>query len=226
MMSSFRIGRIAGIDLYVHWTFLLLLAFMGLQGFAAGGVATGLFNATLILAVFGCVLLHELGHSLTARYFGIHTWGITLLPIGGLASLERMPREPRQEFAITIAGPAVNVAIAGILFVLTHLVDQIATANQAVLIANAFAVQLMWINVVLAVFNMLPAFPMDGGRILRSVLAVWLDYRQATWIAVRVGQVVAVGIGLSAILGYLGLMALLIAFFVFVSGEEEARRVC
>lgn len=224
LVQSFKVGRVAGIDLYVHWTFLILLAFYAIQGLASGGIATALFNSALILAVFGCVLLHELGHSLTARRFGIGTWGITLTPIGGLASLERMPREPRLEFWITVAGPAVNVVIAALLYGLTSLVDVSAISSRAMFIGYTFLVQLMWINVGLVVFNLLPAFPMDGGRILRATLASWLNYRDATKIAVRVGQVVAVGIGIASILGYLSLMGLLIAYFVFISGEEELQR--
>jgi Zn-dependent protease len=224
-MSSLKLGRVKGIDLYVHWTFLLLLIFWGLQGFQQGGVSEAVFNIVMITAVFGCVLLHELGHSLTALRFGIHTRDILLSPIGGIASLERIPREPKKEFLITIGGPAVNVAIAGIIFVLTFAVDPETLTNKAAFVVYDFFIQLMWVNVVLAIFNMLPAFPMDGGRILRATLAALMDYRQATVIAVRVGQVVAVGIALAAVFGYLSIIAILIAFFVFTAGEAELRSV-
>jgi Zn-dependent protease len=225
-VQPFRLGRVAGIDLYVHWTFPILLLYWCLQGFQTGGTTWGIFNALLIVAMFGCVLLHELGHSFAARYFGIGTWGISLSPIGGLAMLEYSPRNPKHEFWITVAGPAVNVAIAGVIYALISLVNPGDLTSRASWLIYEFVRQLMWVNIGMALFNLLPAFPMDGGRILRSVLASWMDYCRATRIAVRVGQVVAIGIAVSAFLGYFGLMALLIAYFVFTSGEEELQRVC
>jgi Zn-dependent protease len=225
-MQGWKIGRLFGIDLYVHWTFLLLLALYGFQGYQVGGINAAAYSAGLITAMFGCVVLHELGHSLTARRFGIETREITLSPIGGVAALERIPRRPREEFLITIAGPAVNVVIAGVLYGLLSLVDPRTITSPSMSVAYRFLSELMVINVVLAIFNMLPAFPMDGGRILRATLAVWLEYCTATKIAVRVGQVVAVGIGIAGIMGYFGIMAILIAVFVFMAGEAELKQVC
>ena len=147
-----KLGRIAGIEVSLHWTLLLLIVWTGLSAPAGGAIAQIAFTS----AIFGCVLLHELGHSLAARQFGIETSSITLLPIGGIASLERMPRSPFQELWIAVAGPLVNVVIAAALFFsmgFLHLFVGDVTWFR----------YLMYANIVLVVFNMLPAFPMDGG---------------------------------------------------------------
>ena len=216
MNNSWHLGRIAGIDVRIHWTFLLLPVWIYLSNIAAG---TGALAATVavlfVLAIFGCVVLHELGHSLTARRFGISTRDITLLPIGGVASLERMPRSPWQELAIAVAGPAVNVVIAAALFVGLPLVSfSLPTA------VVGFLSSLAWVNVGLVVFNMLPAFPMDGGRVLRATLALRMPYRQATHVAVGVGKFVAFGLGLLGLMTG-NLMLVFVAGFVFLAARGE-----
>jgi Zn-dependent protease/predicted transcriptional regulator len=233
MSWSIRVARIKGIDIRVHATFVLIFIwaayFWGSQfddrwrGAAFGVVAT--------LLLFVCVVLHELGHSLQARKYGIPTRDITLLPIGGVASLEKMPEDPQQEFRIAIAGPLVNVAIAvglvavGAILSATSLISPSDLDNS---IQDAdwsdLLVYLTEANIFLFLFNILPAFPMDGGRILRSLLARRLDYRRATEIAVRVGQGMALLFGL---LGFLlpNFFLILIAVFVWLGAEAEGRQV-
>ena len=168
MSWSWRIGRIAGIDVYVHLTFLLLLGWVALSHYLAhGDPAEAIGGLVFILALFGIVVLHELGHALTARRYGIRTRDITLLPIGGVARLERMPEDPWQELVVALAGPAVNVVMAAGIY-LGLALGQESRSDRRVHRASAAASsqQLFWVNVSLVVFNLLPAFPMDGGRVL------------------------------------------------------------
>lgn len=226
MKWSWKLGKLAGIDIFMHWTFLILIGWIALGHYQSsrslGVVAEGVL---FILAIFGCVLLHELGHALTARRYGIRTRDIVLLPIGGVASLERMPEEPRQELAVAVAGPAVNVAIAAALFLLLAATNSLnlASAERLAVFGGPFLAKLMWVNVALVVFNLLPAFPMDGGRVLRALLATRIDYVKATHIAAGVGQAMAI------LFGFLGLfsnpMLLLIAIFVYLGAEGEAQMV-
>lgn len=204
----------------MHWTFLLLLGYVGLQeGTNLLAAAQGI---GLVLAVFGCIVLHELGHALTARHYGIQTKEITLLPIGGVARLERMPDDPRQELWVALAGPAVNVVIAVALGAILFGFGAVFRMPRSVLEAP-FLHTLLYINIGLIIFNMLPAFPMDGGRVLRALLAHWLDYGRATNIAARVGQGMAI---LFAIASFFGMpMLLLIGVFVFLGAGAEARNV-
>ena len=223
MKYSWKLGQLAGIDIYLHWSFLIVPAWVALTSLAAGASLVWAVNATLlILALFGCVLLHELGHAFMARRYGITTGDITLLPIGGLARLERMPRSPRQELAIAPAGPAVNVAIAGALLLglMTGGAEPLLTLLPA---GGSFLENLVAVNLGMAVFNLLPAFPMDGGRVLRSLLAMWVSYGRATRIAAAVGQVLAVGLAMLGLLGNWNL--LLVALFVFVAARSEADAV-
>ncbi|WP_182867948.1 site-2 protease family protein [Stieleria mannarensis] len=222
MKGSWHLGQLAGIDVRIHWTFLLLPIWIYYSSLAAGsGAVAATVAVLLVFAIFGCVVLHELGHSLTARRFGIETHDITLLPIGGVASLQRIPRSPWQELAIAVAGPAVNVVIALVLFALLPV---LAATSLLPVGAIAFLSKLAWVNVALVVFNMLPAFPMDGGRVLRSVLALGLPYRSATRAAAGVGQVVAI---LFALFGLLSgnLMLVILAGFVFLAGRGESMMV-
>ena len=215
----------AGINVYVHWTFTLLLAWILMAYLLAGqGLSTALLGVMLICGLFACVVLHELGHALMARRFGIGTADITLFPIGGLARLERIPEDPRQELWIAIAGPLVNVTIAATLAgVLLAMGSQLAAA-AAVVVGGSLLAQLMWANVWLAVFNLLPAFPMDGGRVLRALLAYRLPYGKATQIAASVGQGMAILFGIGgAIIGSWILM--FIALFVYLAAGEEAAMV-
>ena len=229
---SWRIGRIAGIDLYVHVTFPLLFAWIALNGFSGGAnVRTVLATLALTLAVFTIVVLHECGHALAARRFGIQTRDITLLPIGGIARLERMPREPRQELIIAIAGPVVNVVLAVLLYGVLALAGVTAIRAELEKVATAMTLtsvlaELVAINVWLAAFNLLPAFPMDGGRVLRAVLAMRTsDYAAATVKAARVGRVFALLFALVGIFWLDSPMLALVAVFVWLAGTSEALAV-
>lgn len=216
--GSYRLGQAFGISVYVHVTFLLLLAFLAILPLIQGeGLETSLRFTVLMLCLFSCVILHEFGHALTARQFGIRTRDITLLPFGGLASLERLPDEPLQEMLVAVAGPAVNVVIATLLYLL---IEALGMGPRVMDPVDApLLVQLMWVNLTLAIFNLLPAFPMDGGRVLRALLALKLRADRATHYAARVGQLMAIGF---AILGVMvNPMLVLIAIFVFVSAGAE-----
>ena len=221
---SIKIGRIAGIPVQMHLTFLLLLGWVGLSHWQREGTSRAVVSGVaFILALFGCVLLHELGHAMMARKFGIKTRDITLLPIGGVAWLEKMPDDPKQELWVALAGPAVNVVIAGVLYVWLQIAGGWQPIEQLSVSSGSFAERLMLVNVTLVLFNLLPAFPMDGGRVLRALLAIKMDYARATQIAAGIGQMMAFG------LGFLGLFGnpflLFIAFFVWIGAAQEANGV-
>jgi Zn-dependent protease len=225
MRGSLRLGHIAGIKLFVHWTFFLLIGWIFTMHMMAGrGPAGAGLGVLFILALFGCVLLHELGHALAARRYGVPTRDITLLPIGGVARLERMPRNPTHELVIALAGPAVNVVIALVILlgILALYGNPITRVEE--LQGNFFA-QLMAVNIFLIIFNMIPAFPMDGGRVLRALLARRLNYARATILAARVGQVIAVMLAVIGLFILKNPMLLLVALFVFLGARSEASAV-
>jgi Zn-dependent protease len=202
---SLRVGSLAGIPIRVHLTFVLFLAWIVMSFTLRGlGPTATLAGIALVLAVFATIVVHELGHALVARRYGIDTREILLLPIGGVASLERIPDKPRHELAVALVGPAVSLAIAGAL----------------ALVPGAFANQLMWINIALAVFNLIPAFPMDGGRALRALLAIRLGHLRATTIAATLGKAIAVAF---AVLGaFVNLWLVLIALVIWMGARHEA----
>ena len=226
---SFRVGRLAGIDIFVHFTFLLLLAFIGLGGYLrTGQPVVALVGMGLILAVFGIVILHELGHALAARYYGIPTKDITLLPIGGVARLQRMPDKPVQELVVALAGPAVNVILAVLFGAIVLLRGTSPDPEQALTFQFDLMRELFLINVGLVFFNMLPAFPMDGGRVLRALLAMTIGPNPATKIAAQVGKGMAILFALAGLFGIPGvmeanLMLALVALFVWTGAEAEAQ---
>lgn len=224
MKWSWKIGEFAGIGLFVHATFPLLLAFVALPALINDGDVVGaLESVAFVLVLFLCVVLHEYGHALAARRYGIKTQDITLLPIGGVARLERMPEKPTQELVVAAAGPLVNVAIAGVLFIVMTLTGTRIPALGLGSGDEAFIAQLFIINMVLVLFNLIPAFPMDGGRILRALLATRMDYAQATKYAAWLGQGIAV---IFAIGGFiLNPLLILTATFIFAGARAESQMV-
>ena len=233
MKWSWRLGHIAGIGVYVHATFPLLLAWVALSQLSGGATAIGvLYALAMILVVFGIVVAHELGHALMARRFGIATRDITLLPIGGIARLERMPREPKQELAIALAGPAVNLVLAFVCYVLLQFAGDdggtLAELSAADIRPDTRSalIQLLSVNVWLLLFNLLPAFPLDGGRALRAVLA-WRsgDFAGATVAAARIGRVFALLFGMLGLFVVPNPFLVVIALFVWLAAAGEAQSV-
>ncbi len=225
MRWSYKVAEFAGIGVYVHATFFVLLAFVAIAFLVQGaGPAGALAAVAFILTLFACVVAHEFGHALAAQRFGIRTKEITLLPIGGVARLERMPREPMQELWIALAGPAVNILIAALLLGWLVAADWWRPVGEVGIMGpGAFVERLLMVNLFLVFFNMLPAFPMDGGRVLRALMATRMDYTRATILAASIGQAMAIGFA------FLGLftnpLLLLIAFFVWVGAGQEAAQV-
>ncbi len=221
MKWSWKIGEFAGIGVYMHATFLILVGWIFLSNYLAGqGLAAALGSLAFVLALFLCVVLHEYGHALTARRYGIKTRDITLLPIGGVARLERMPDNPRHELWVALAGPAVNLVIAAILFIVILITSPLLPGNNWTALNDSFLGRLMLVNVILVVFNMLPAFPMDGGRVVRALLATRMEYTRATHVAASLGQ------GIALLLGLFGLfnnpLLMFTALFVWIGAAQEA----
>lgn len=221
---SWRLGALFGIPVRVHATFWLLLGWIvvsdALQGHGVRAILGGLL---LVLSLFACVVLHELSHALVARRFGIRTRDITLLPIGGVAHLEKMPEKPSQELLVALAGPVMSMAIAGGLFGVLALLDIPAGPEGLQIIGGPFLTKLMWINLMLAVFNLLPAFPMDGGRVLRASLAMYMERSRATEVAARIGQGIAVLLGIWGF--FFNPFVVIIAVFVWMGAKSEASLV-
>ncbi|MBY3218946.1 site-2 protease family protein, partial [Rhizobium laguerreae] len=218
---SFKIGTVGGTVIRVHITFALLLVWIWLAHYRVGGAPAAWQGIAFILSVFACVVLHEFGHIVAARYFGIKTPDITLLPIGGVARLERMPEEPHQELLIAIAGPLVNLAIAGLIVLVLGAsvgVEQIIEVDDPKI---SFLTRLAGVNIFLVFFNMIPAFPMDGGRVLRAALASHLTWSRATQIAAMIGQ------GLAFVFGFIGLfynpLLIFVGIFVYLAAAAEAQ---
>jgi Zn-dependent protease/CBS domain-containing protein len=223
MSWSLNIGKVAGTVVRVHITFLLFLAWIFAASYTTGGAATAWNTLLFVVLLFLCVLLHEFGHIFTARAFGVPTPFVTLLPIGGVAQLERIPEEPWEEFLIAIAGPLVNVAITILLVVVAGAQLSPSTAGAVDNAQIAMVDRLASVNLFLALFNLIPAFPMDGGRVLRAALASKFGYVRATELAASIGQVVAFG------LGFIGLLynpiLIFIAIFVYLAASSEAHMV-
>lgn len=224
MKWSWKLGEIAGIAIYLHATFLLLVGWVAFRYWTEGrDVAAVLAGVLFVLALFACVVLHELGHALTAQRYGIRTRDITLLPIGGMARMERMPEEPMQEFWVALAGPAVNVVIAAVLYAWIGLTTGFEPLGRMDVTAGPFLERLLVVNVFLAAFNLLPAFPMDGGRVLRALMATRMPYTDATHVAAALGQAMALLFGFLGLLG--NPLLLFIALFVWIGAAQEASMV-
>lgn len=221
---SINLFRVFGIRLAVHVSFLLLLAYYAWQGWQEHG-ARGMFWSTgFIVLFFTCVILHEFGHALTARRYGVRVPRILLLPIGGMAEFDRIPRRPRAEMLITIAGPLVNFALVAALapFVWRELLGQVTFRDYSV---TAIATNLVWANLIMGVFNLLPVFPMDGGRIVRALLACRLPYLRATWWAVTTGRILALGLAAVAVFHFENLLVGALFVFIFLAAGMEYEAV-
>ncbi|MFW7267141.1 site-2 protease family protein [Gluconacetobacter sp. Hr-1-5] len=220
MTWSIPIGRFGGTTVRLHLTFLFFLIWIGAAYGMRSGAQAAIDGVLLVVAVFACVVLHEFGHVIAARHYGVRTQDITLLPIGGVARMARIPEQPTQELVIALAGPAVNLVIAAILYSITRTVPHLSAVDLQGPGAGPMS-RLSSINLFLAVFNLIPAFPMDGGRVLRALLAYRMGYAQATRIAASIGQ------GIAFVFGFLGLVGnpilLFIALFVYLGATGEAQ---
>lgn len=223
MSWSYTIARIAGTEIKVHLTFVLFLGWWALLGYQQGGTGGALSASLWLIALFACIVLHEFGHILTARRFGVRTPDVILLPIGGIARLERIPDEPKQELLIALGGPAVTLAIAAGLYLVLRLTGG-NTDIGALSPTLPLLSQLMRVNVLLLLFNMIPAFPMDGGRVLRALLASRLGLVRGTRVAATLGQILATAGGLYGITAGNPFL-MLIALFVFLGASAEASAV-
>jgi Zn-dependent protease len=232
MLASWHVGRLFGIRVNVHFSCLLLVLLALGMGLTGGGLGRALTTAALVPAVFACVLMHEFGHALTARRFGIRTRDITLYFIGGVARLEGLGRRPLEELVVALAGPAVNLVIAAGLFALflpfgLGLTPDALPDEAPAHLAGSFLFTLLAANLILAFFNLIPAFPMDGGRVVRSLLQFRLGRLRATEIAARTGLVLAalvavlVPAGIWLATGYLNLTPVPVALFVAYAGQRE-----
>ena len=224
MKWSWKIGNFLGIDVYLHTTFFLLIGWIALSYWLQeNSLVAVLSGVGFILALFASVVFHEYGHALTARRFGVKTRDITLYPIGGVARLERIPADPKQELWVALAGPAVNIVIAIIFFLWLLITSALDPLSSLSLTGGSFLERLMVTNLFLVGFNLIPAFPMDGGRVLRALLATRLEYTRATQIAASVGQ------GMAFLFGFIGLFSnpflVFIALFVWIGAQSEARMV-
>lgn len=224
MTWSFPIGTVAGTVIRIHLTFFLLLLWIGASGFAQGGAREATASIVFVCLLFLCVLLHEFGHVLAARRYGVKTPDITLLPIGGVAQMERIPEKPAEELVVALAGPAVNVVIAALLFLALGGIPPMQAAAELHSPGQGILERLAWVNVTLVLFNLIPAFPMDGGRVLRAFLAWRIGYVRATQRAAAVGQAVAFGLGLLGLFGGNPLLVF-IALFVYLGAASEAHAV-
>jgi Zn-dependent protease/predicted transcriptional regulator len=224
MKWAWRIARIGGVDIFIHFTFLFLLAWIGIAHYSERQEFTDVVEGIgFILVIFFIVVLHEFGHSLAARRFGIKTKDITLLPIGGLARLERMPEKPSQELVVAIAGPAVNVVLAVVFGIILTLTGGWSPVEEISVTGGSFMERLFAVNLMLIIFNLLPAFPMDGGRVLRALLAMRKPYPEATRLAATIGQAMALLLGLAGM--FFNPMLVFIALFVWVGAAQEAQGV-
>lgn len=224
MKAAWKIGTFSGIDVFIHATFLLIIGWVGLSYWQQTQTLAGTLEGILFtLILFSFVVFHEFGHALMAKRYDVKTRDITLYPIGGVARLERMPDKPVQEFWVAIAGPAVNVVIAAVLFVWLLVTGTLSPLSSLDLTSGPFVERLMLVNISLVLFNLIPAFPMDGGRVLRALLAMRMEYTRATQVAASIGQTLALGFG------FIGLFSnpflVFIAFFVWIGAQQEASMV-
>lgn len=240
MTGAFRVARIFNIPVRVHWSFfVLVLGYVFYAGYDTDWDTTAmLWSGIFVLVLFILVVLHEFGHALTARRYGVSTRDIILLPIGGVARLDHLPEKPAHEFWVAIAGPLVNIAIAALLSVYLfrftpeqrwEILNGVVYAKGNFFLddytnVDRFIFFMAWLNVILAAFNLIPAFPMDGGRILRALLSIPFGRLSATMLAARIGQVLALGMIVAGVWKSNPMYAL-IGLFVLFTAESEYRSV-
>lgn len=219
MSWSITIGRIAGTAIRIHITFIIFLLWIGFSDYAAGGAAAAQASVLFLVLIFACVLAHEFGHILMGRRFGVATPDVTLLPIGGVASMERIPEDPKQEFLIAIAGPMVNVVIAAVLMLAGR--TGFSDLHYADIEKASLLQRLITTNIALVIFNFIPAFPMDGGRVLRALLAMRMGLARATALAARLGQYFAFLFVLAGL--FYNPFLIFIGMFIYVAAVSEQR---
>src|ERR671916_1181737 len=220
---SIPVGTVKGTVIRIHVTFLLFLVWIAASHYARGGRDAAVEGTVFVLLLFLCVLPHEFGHVFAARRYGVQTPDITLLPIGGVARLERIPEKPSEELGVALAGPAVNVVIAALLFLILGGLPSMDDGMQVQNAGVGLLERLAWVNISLVLFNLIPAFPMDGGRVLRALLAYRLGYARGTRIAAGIGQAVAFALGLAGLFG--NPLLIFIALFVYMGAASEAHAV-
>ncbi|MFI5387008.1 MAG: site-2 protease family protein [Fimbriimonadales bacterium] len=229
MKWSLKVARVAGINVYVHATFLILLIWIAAGQYLSHETTSAMLGMIgFVLLLFAIIVLHELGHALAARRYGIETQDITLLPIGGVARLNKIPEDPKQELVVAFAGPLVNLVIAAGLFIGLAVSSGLSSVLHASLEGGNLIASLLVLNVWLAFFNLLPAFPMDGGRVFRALLGLKLSRVRATEIAVGVGHAMALifgAVGLFGLFGYYNPFLVFIALFIWVGADGELQQV-
>ena len=223
MPWSLTLGSVAGTAIRIHVTFLLFLVWIWAAYYRQGGAAAAWEGVVFVLLLFLCVLLHEFGHVFAARRYGVKTPDITLWLFGGIANLERIPEKPIEELVVAVAGPAVNVVIAAALIAYIGFTVDPVELMKIEDPAVGMAVKIAGANIFLVLFNMIPAFPMDGGRVLRALLAIKLGFARATEIAATIGQGLAIAFGVLGI--FTNPMLIVIAVFVFLAASGEAGHV-
>lgn len=234
MNNSLQLFKIRGIDIKMHFTFPLILIWAGLSFglFQQGGLEGAVYGILETSLVFIIVVLHELGHSVAAQYYNVPVKQIVLLPIGGVAQLEEIPEEPRKELVIAIAGPLVNFVLAVILAVIAPLLGQSLSGGSLLALPSLLGKltfssifgYMFTTNLFIGLFNLIPAYPMDGGRILRALLATRLSYRKATAAAVTIGQILSWGFGLWGFLSG-NFFLIILAFFIYTGAGQEGKMV-
>lgn len=218
---SLHLGSVVGIHVFLHWTFFILIGWVILSHLNLQTQPLQIvYSVLFLLAVFVCITLHELGHALTAKHFNIKTHSIVLLPIGGIAQLETIPEKPKEELWIAVAGPLVNFVLAGMLFIVLKLFGLQNVSDLAAIDPSNFLSSLMQVNILLALFNLIPSFPMDGGRVFRALLTFKLGHLNATRIAAVTGQLIAVGFILYGII--YNPFLIFIGFLIFAGAKSEA----
>jgi Zn-dependent protease len=225
MKWSLNIGKIFGINFRIHITFFLLLFFIFISVLNEGGFGKAVLSVLFICAIFVCVVIHEVGHSLFARRFGKHPQSITLLPIGGIAAIEEIPEKPGQEIAMSIVGPFINLIIAGVIYLFVGRWSGVGVPDLYPDSARSFFAGLIGVNIMLAIFNLIPAFPMDGGRVLRGILATKMEYVRATSVAVFIGQAIAVFFIFSGIFMFSNWWLSIIGLFLYIGAGSEKQYV-